>query len=139
MEFFKFYYRRKLQVTLQGEHSECGLAVVNMILNFNDYNTKLMDLRSEYGVPRGGLTLKNMYTILQDYGFKNRALKVSGEEAIAKIPTPAIAFWEQNHYVVIVEVRRTALMSRLWTGFFGTARCRYPEKFSKPGFQPKMA
>lgn len=33
----------------------------------------------------------------------------------------------------------TALMSRLWTGFFGTARCRYPEKFSKPGFQPKMA
>ena len=31
------------------------------------------------------------------------------------------------------------LMSRLWTGFFGTARCRYPEKFSKPGFQPKMA
>ena len=34
---------------------------------------------------------------------------------------------------------RWALMSRLWTGFFGTARCRYPEKFSKPGFQPKMA
>ena len=33
----------------------------------------------------------------------------------------------------------TALMSRLWTVFFGTARCRYPEKFSKPGFQPKMA
>ena len=32
-----------------------------------------------------------------------------------------------------------ALMSRLWTCFFGTARCRYPEKFSKPGFQPKMA
>ena len=36
-------------------------------------------------------------------------------------------------------IRRKALMSRLWTGFFGTARCRYPEKFSKPGFQPKMA
>ena len=34
---------------------------------------------------------------------------------------------------------QTALMSRLWTVFFGTARCRYPEKFSKPGFQPKMA
>ena len=34
---------------------------------------------------------------------------------------------------------QAALMSRLWTGFFGTARCRYPEKFSKPGFQPKMA
>ena len=32
-----------------------------------------------------------------------------------------------------------ALMSRLWTGFFGTVRCHYPEKFSKPGFQPKMA
>lgn len=32
-----------------------------------------------------------------------------------------------------------ALMSRLWTVFFGTARCHYPEKFSKPGFQPKMA
>ena len=33
----------------------------------------------------------------------------------------------------------TALLSRLWTGFFDTARCRYTEKFSKPRFQPKMA
>lgn len=32
-----------------------------------------------------------------------------------------------------------ALLSRLWTGFFDTARCRYTEKFSKPRFQPKMA
>ena len=36
-------------------------------------------------------------------------------------------------------VAMMALMSRLWTGFFSTARCRYPEIFSKPGFQPKMA
>ena len=50
-----------------------------------------------------------------------------------------------THVKYMEEISRTyadprrALMSRLWTGFFGTARCRYPEKFSKPGFQPKMA
>ncbi|WEY48068.1 hypothetical protein P3T51_11105 [Weissella confusa] len=28
---------------------------------------------------------------------------------------------------------------KIMDSFFGAARCRYPEKFSKPGFQPKMA
>ncbi|WP_190319153.1 hypothetical protein, partial [Weissella cibaria] len=42
-----------------------------------------------------------------------------------------------NKMIECVRRLMKALMSRLWTGFFGTARCRYPEKFSKPGFQPK--
>lgn len=37
------------------------------------------------------------------------------------------------------KMNHRALLSRLWTGFFDTARCRYTEKFSKPRFQPKMA
>ena len=47
------------------------------------------------------------------------------------------------HPVVMVQLilyaGLVALLSRLWTGFFDTARCRYTEKFSKPRFQPKMA
>ena len=30
-----------------------------------------------------------------------------------------------------------ALLSRLWTGFFDTARCRYTEKFQNPDFSLK--
>ena len=33
----------------------------------------------------------------------------------------------------------TALMSRLWTFFSAPQGATTPEKFSKPGFQPKMA
>lgn len=51
----------------------------------------------------------------------------------------ARGYYESGLEVVVDIDMRKALMSRLWTGFFGTARCRYPEKFSKPGFQPKMA
>ncbi|MGG7601549.1 hypothetical protein [Weissella cibaria] len=55
-----------------------------------------------------------------------------------------VAIFDQESFVAGLEdkvtiLEQTALMSRLWTGFFGTARCCYPEKFSKPGFQPKMA
>ena len=43
-------------------------------------------------------------------------------------------------FLMTVEMaKHMALLSRLWTGFFDTARCRYTEKFSKPRFQPKMA
>lgn len=31
----------------------------------------------------------------------------------------------------------TALMSRLWTGFFGTERCRTPKIFQNPDFSLK--
>jgi|GEM_PF-5079078 len=44
-----------------------------------------------------------------------------------------------NHHSHVDCIRLVALMSRLWTVFFVTAKCRYPEKFSQPGFQPKMA
>ncbi|MHC8518100.1 hypothetical protein [Weissella confusa] len=39
----------------------------------------------------------------------------------------------------IQQQKKAALMSRLWTGFFGTERCRTPKIFSKPGFQLKKA
>ena len=52
-------------------------------------------------------------------------------------------FLSEEHKKLISEIGAAnpirALLSRLWTGFFDTARCRYTEKFSKPRFQPKMA
>ncbi len=34
--------------------------------------------------------------------------------------------------------RQVALMSRLWTGFFGTESCRAPKIFQKPDFSLKQ-
>ena len=35
------------------------------------------------------------------------------------------------------DVGQRALMSRLWTGFFGTERCRTPKNFQNPDFSLK--
>ena len=34
-------------------------------------------------------------------------------------------------------IKKTALMSRLWTGFFGTESCRTPKIFQNPDFSLK--
>ncbi|MCT3046744.1 hypothetical protein [Leuconostoc mesenteroides] len=37
----------------------------------------------------------------------------------------------------ITPLQQTALMSRLWTGFFGTESCRTPKIFQNPDFSLK--
>ncbi|WP_199429766.1 hypothetical protein [Weissella confusa] len=37
----------------------------------------------------------------------------------------------------LAQEKKKALMSRLWTGFFGTERCRTPKNFQNPDFSLK--
>ena len=60
------------------------------------------------------------------------------EDSFSLLVSNLVSYIDDHKHAFVV-LTQSALMSRLWTGFFSTARCRYPEIFSKPGFQPKMA
>ncbi|MBD1501049.1 hypothetical protein E0F24_00005, partial [Weissella cibaria] len=56
----------------------------------------------------------------------------------------AVLYRNEGGHIVLVSTlawktvdRLTALMSRLWTGFFGTERCRTPKIFQNPDFSLK--
>lgn len=91
----------RIPLVEQGEHSECGLAACAMILKAYGRDSGLEDLRNAYGVPRGGLSIKNIVTILNDYGVTNRAVAVRNIDGFKKLDSPSILLWNHHHFVVL--------------------------------------
>lgn len=91
----------RIPLVEQGEHSECGLAAWAMILKAYGRDSGLEDLRNAYGVPRGGLSIKNIVTILNDYGVTNRAVAVRNIDGFKKLDSPSILLWNHHHFVVL--------------------------------------
>ncbi|AUO14639.1 peptidase domain-containing ABC transporter [Priestia megaterium] len=97
---------RKLKHIEQGEHSECGLACIAMVLQYYKIEGKLSGLRNKYGVPKGGFTLLHLSKIAQDYGLHSKGMKVSSFESLKQVSFPLIAFWKKKHFVVIAKIRK---------------------------------
>lgn len=91
----------RVKYVSQMEHSECGLACVSMILNFHGFKQSLSTLRDKYGVPTGGYNLLQLKEIFDERHFISKGLGVVNSESIPKEIYPCIAFWNNNHFVVL--------------------------------------
>lgn len=98
----------KIKLVQQAEHSECGLASLTMLLHYNKRFLTLAELRTIYGVPRGGFKLSDMVKILEDYGLQAKAFKTTSE--LQQLMTPCIAYWNDNHYLVIEKVTKKRVL-----------------------------
>lgn len=98
----------KIKLVQQAEHSECGLASLTMLLHYNKRFLTLAELRTIYGVPRGGFKLSDMVKILEDYGLQAKAFKTTNE--LQRLMTPCIAYWNENHYLVIEKVTKKRVL-----------------------------
>lgn len=107
--------RRRYHVPLveQGEHSECGLACATMLLLAYGRHTSLEELRARYGVPRGGMSMQDIVTVLTDFRVSCRGVvspaTIEGTDtptpgvlrAMKSLAVPVIMFWDRRHFVVL--------------------------------------
>lgn len=93
-----------MDVILQSESSECGLACLAMVASHHDLPIGLRQLRAKYPLSLKGAPLKRLIWIAGDLGFTCRALRLESED-LSKLATPAILHWDLNHYVVLVGIR----------------------------------
>lgn len=87
----------------QMEDSECGIACVAMIMASYGCRVSLHEIRERFGVVRGGSSLLQLITISSGYSMKSKAYRADVDE-LRKLPLPAIAHWENKHFVVIEKV-----------------------------------
>lgn len=97
---------RKIKLIEQMEHSECGLACVAMILNYNNFKVNLSQLREKYGVPVGGFNLFQLKSILSDYGVESKGVNINNINELAKDNFPFIGFWNKKHFVIIEKISK---------------------------------
>ena len=90
----------KIKTVLQSEHSECGLAVASCILAYFDREVTLSELRERYGSPRGGISIGDIKTILNDRKVEFRGVRINDFSTLKQLDAPAILHWKHDHFIV---------------------------------------
>ncbi|PJD92515.1 MAG: hypothetical protein CK424_05270 [Legionella sp.] len=105
----RFRSRLTLPMILQHEIAECGHACIAMITGFWGYSLDLSALRRLNQPSVRGMNLRQMTELFDRFGFKTRVIQVSLPE-VHLIKTPAIAHWNNNHFVVLKQIKRNKII-----------------------------
>jgi ATP-binding cassette subfamily B protein RaxB len=95
-----FSGRKTLQLVLQTEAAECGLACVAMIANFHGNGISLAQLRRRFNLSIRGATLKSLMDITDVLGFSNRPVTLKLSD-VSNLSLPCILHWDMQHFVVL--------------------------------------
>jgi ATP-binding cassette subfamily B protein RaxB len=105
-------FGHKLQLILQTEAAECGLASLAMVAGYHGYHTDLASLRTNHAVSLKGATLAQLMKIATALGFQSRPLRLELED-LDKLVTPCILHWDLKHFVVLQRVGRNGVVDIL--------------------------
>lgn len=94
---------KRLEVILQTEAAECGLACLAMVAGYHGYKADLSRLRNEFHVSSHGTNLRQLIDIAAQLELSSRPLKLELEQ-LDQLQSPCILHWEMNHFVVLKKV-----------------------------------
>jgi len=96
-------------VILQNEAAECGLACLAMVAASHGLHVDLPALRQRFNLSLKGATMADLATMAHALKLQTRAVRAEPEQ-LEQLPLPAILHWDFNHFVVLVKVRRDAVL-----------------------------
>lgn len=87
----------------QGEHAECGLAALAIMLGYHGVHIPLAELRERAGTTLFGSTVRQLRDLAHSCGFEAKAHRTEPEEVPA-LGLPLIAHMRFIHFVVVEHV-----------------------------------
>jgi ATP-binding cassette subfamily B protein RaxB len=84
----------------QSAVAECGLACAAMLLNARDKPVTLQQLRLTHDTSLRGSSLRDILTVLRDYGVEARPLRIELDQ-LDRVSLPCILHWSFDHFVVL--------------------------------------
>ncbi len=95
-----------MDVYLQSEASECGLASLAMVASGHGCHVSLPEMRRCFPLSLKGIKLSSLIQIAQQLGFSTRALRLDMEH-FGQLKLPCILHWDLNHFVVLAKVGKS--------------------------------
>lgn len=89
---------------MQSETTDCGAAVLGIILAYYGCFIPLAELRVQCGVSRDGVSTVNLINAAQSYGMSATITKQAWD-LTKKITNPVILFWNRRHFVVLEGIK----------------------------------
>jgi ATP-binding cassette subfamily B protein len=83
---------------------DCGVSCLKMIIDYFGKSVSFEFLRNILPIHHEGVSLKDISDVVCRIGLRTKGVKVNYACLAEDIPTPCIAFWKQQHFVVIYHV-----------------------------------
>lgn len=94
---------------------DCGSACLKMIAGYYGKNYSLEYLREIAHFGREGVSLLNLSNAAEEIGLSTLRVKLNLKILIKDCPLPCIIHWNQNHFVVLKEIKSSFINSKDFT------------------------
>jgi len=98
------FKKPKLTFFYQLESTDCAAACLAMIASFYGRKCELAQVKSLFDFTRIGVSIQDILDVSPKLGLESVALKLTLSE-LQEIPTPAILYWKQDHFIVLEKIR----------------------------------
>lgn len=96
---------KRLRLIRQHDSMQCGAACLAMICHYYGKSLSLEETEAYCPVNKRGVSLLGISEAAQDMGFHTRAARFTVRQ-LCEAGLPAILYWNQNHFVVLYQVKR---------------------------------
>lgn len=90
----------------QHDAMDCGPTCLRMVAKYHGKSFSIQSLRENSYLSREGVSLYGISKAAESIGFRTVAVKVSFEQLMDEAPLPAIVHWNQNHFIVVYEIKQ---------------------------------
>lgn len=101
-----------MKFTRQFDQMDCGPSCIRMVASAYGKDYPLSYLRSLSHLTREGVSIAGIRDALQQIGLRSATFEMTFEQLRDHCPLPAILHWEQNHFVVLYDVRRSRVTGK---------------------------
>lgn len=96
----------KIKFDKQPDAMDCGPSCLKMIAGYYGRNYSLETLRAYTFTSREGVSLLGISKAAEKIGFRSIGGRFTFEKLVEKAPLPCIVHWNQNHFVVVYQIRK---------------------------------
>ncbi|MDD4822277.1 MAG: peptidase domain-containing ABC transporter [Bacteroidales bacterium] len=96
----------RFPVEYQMDSQDCGPASLKIIAKYYGRFYSLQYLRDQCGIRKEGVSLLDISTGAEGIGLRTLAVRATIDDLVTKVPLPLIAFWKQNHFIVVFKTTK---------------------------------
>ncbi len=108
MNLSKYKFFRQL------DFMDCGPTCLRMVSTFYGKDFSLDFLRANCYITRSGVSLQGISEGAEKIGLKSLKVKIAYRQLVEEAPLPAILHWNQEHFVVLYDIRKSVWSFLPW-------------------------
>lgn len=106
---------------------DCGPTCLRMIAKHHGKNVNIQYLREKCQINKEGVSLKGISKAADALGYRSLGVKITFD-LLREAPLPCIVHWDQNHFVVVYDIKQKGKKTKVFVANPGTENEVYTQE-----------